>query len=44
VLAQELAVQRKVQKDGPCPIEWMYLSQLGRNEKVGQAERYYRLI
>jgi hypothetical protein len=30
VLAQELAVQMKVQKDGTRPIEWMFLSLLDR--------------
>jgi len=44
MLAQELAVQMKVQKDGTCPIEWMFLSLLDSHEKTGHAERYNRLI
>ena len=33
VLAQELAVQMKLQKDGTCPIEWMFLSLLDSHKK-----------
>jgi hypothetical protein len=44
VLAQELAVQMKVQKDGTCPIEWMFLSRLDSHKKTGQTGRHNRLI
>jgi hypothetical protein len=33
ILAQELAFQVKVQKDGTCPIEWMFLSLLDSHKK-----------
>ena len=36
VLAQELAIQMKVQKDGNCPIEWVFLSLLDSHKKTGQ--------
>ncbi len=44
VVAQELAVQMKMQKYGACPIEWRFLSLLDSHEKTSQAERYSRLI
>ncbi len=44
MLAQELAVQMKVQKDGTCPIKWMFLALLDSHKKTGHAERYNRLI
>jgi hypothetical protein len=33
VLVQELAVQMKMQKDGTCPIEWMFLPLLDSHKK-----------
>lgn len=44
VLVQELAVQMKMQKDGTCPIEWMFLSLLDSHKKTGRTERHNRLF
>ena len=44
VLAQELAVQMKVQKDSTCPIKWMILALLDSHKKTGQTYRHNRLF
>ncbi len=44
ILAQELAFQVKVQKDGTCPIEWMFLSLLDSHKKNSQEGFFNRLF